>query len=74
MRRYIIRYRDESPESPMFALSTIAHDAEDAEERFFDSPDADGWVIVSIAPEPREGDSLRQNRAAHERDAKRRRT
>ena len=48
MRRYIIRYRDEDPCSPTFSVKLFAADRARAEERFFDGPDAEGWVIVDI--------------------------
>jgi len=75
MKRYVIRYRDEAPESPIFTVRVIAHDAEDAEERFFSGPDAEGWVVVSIAAERSEfmGETVRQERGRHARDEKRRR-
>jgi hypothetical protein len=72
MRRFIIRYRDEDPGSPIFTASRIAHDKADAEEKFHDGYwDGGGWVIVSIAAEI-EGETLRQTRARHEADARRR--
>lgn len=76
MKRYVIRYRDEAPESPIFTVKTFAYSVEHAEEKFFDAPDAEGWVIVSIAADRNvdAGETTRQERGRHARDEKRRAT
>ena len=48
MRIYRITYRDEDPGCPLFTMRIRAADPAHAEERFFDAPDAEGWVIVKI--------------------------
>jgi len=48
-RRYRVRYTDESDTGcPVFSYTCRAFNREHVEERFYDSPDADGWKIVSI--------------------------
>jgi hypothetical protein len=47
MHRYRIRYRDTDPGCPTFSLTLKAYDAQDAEERFFDSNDTD-WIVLSV--------------------------
>lgn len=49
LRRFRIRYRDASPEAPIFTTTMRAYDREHAEEKFWDSDSMDqDWEILSI--------------------------
>lgn len=49
VNRYRIRYRDDSPESPIFSMVVRAYSKEHAEDLFYDDDlDGGGWVVVSI--------------------------
>ena len=49
MARYRIRYRDDGDYGcPIFTCFVRAHDREEAELKFLDAPDGDGWEILSI--------------------------
>lgn len=70
--RFTIRYRDDCPESPVFVTTIRAFDKLDAEERFLEAPDADGWVIVSIAEARGQSETGSHYQERHRRDARRR--
>lgn len=48
LKLFDIEYQDESGDSPVFTQRVKAYDREHAEMKFYDSPDADGWVILRI--------------------------
>lgn len=48
LRDFVVHYRDAGAGSPEFMSAVRAYDAGHAEERFHESCDDDGWVIVSV--------------------------
>jgi len=49
MKRFRIVYRDLDPACPQFSTTIRAYDRTDAEVRFLDAEDGDGWQIISIS-------------------------
>lgn len=65
---YRIRYRDDTPGSPDFSQIVRAFDTADAEERFYDCDDTEGWAILKIERVlDADGESKRAHRARHGR-------
>lgn len=48
LKAYRVTYRDDSEGSPDFSYTVHALNVEHARDRFYDGPDADGWLLVSI--------------------------
>lgn len=46
---FAIAYEDQFDSGNKGVMRTWAYDAEHAEEKFYDSDDADGWVVKKIA-------------------------
>ena len=59
--RYAIDYTDShNPCCPIFTQCVWAYNLEHAEIKFFDSPDADGWKIITLR---RLAEGITQHRA-----------
>lgn len=58
---FAVAYEDSFDRFNRGVIRTWAYDAEHAEEKFYDSDDAEGWQVTKVAPVR---DSLAANRKA----------